>query len=44
LLHVEGRAACAGIDGFVIGIFVRCVHHGGKIFAAAMAGVDVSDD
>jgi hypothetical protein len=44
LLHVKSGAADAGVDGFVIGVFMGSVHHGGEVFAAAMTGVDVSGD
>jgi hypothetical protein len=44
LLHVKSGAADAWVDGLVIGVFVRCVHHGGEVFAAAMTGVDVPGD
>ena len=44
LLYVEGGAADAGVDRFVVGVFVRCVHHAGEVFAAAMARVDVAGD
>jgi hypothetical protein len=39
---IGGWAAGAGIDGLVVGVFMRCVHHGGEIFATAMAWVDLS--
>ena len=44
MLHVKSRATDTGVDGFVVGVFVRRMHHGGEVFAAAMAGVDVSGD
>jgi hypothetical protein len=44
LLYVKSGAEDAWVDGFVVGVFVRRVHHGGEVFAAAMTGVDVSGD
>jgi hypothetical protein len=42
LVCIKSRTADAGIDGFVVGVFVGRVHHAGEVFAAAMARVDVS--
>ena len=44
LLNVKSGATRAGIEGFVIAVFVWCVHHVGHIFATAMAGIDLSSD
>jgi hypothetical protein len=44
LLLVESGTADAGIDGFVVCVFVRSIHHCCQVFAAAMAGVYVSGD
>jgi hypothetical protein len=33
-------AAVAVIDGLVVFVFVRSVHHEGEIFSAAVAGID----
>jgi hypothetical protein len=44
LLFVESWAAGAWVDGFVIDIFVGRVHHGGEIFATAVARVNLSGD
>jgi hypothetical protein len=44
LLRVKSRPTGARINGFVVGVFVRRVHHGGEVFATAVAGIDVSGD
>ena len=44
LVCVAGRAADAWVNGFVVGVFVRGVHHRCEIFAAAVARVDLSGD
>jgi len=41
---IDSWVADARIDGLVVGVFVRRVHHGGEIFATAMAWVDLSSD
>ena len=44
LRYVKRGATDAGVDGFIVGVFMWCVHHAGKILAAAMTRVDVSGD
>jgi hypothetical protein len=44
LVCISCRAAGAGVDGFIVSVFVGSVHHGGEVFTTAVAGVDLSGD
>lgn len=44
MLFVKSRTAYAGVNEFIVGVLVRGVHHGGEIFATAVARIDATGD